>query len=330
MARGTPGSPRSGSGDVHNLTKGSVRELRNPATRTVGFLPTGRSSSLWSRVPDSVRGGLVNAGWAVPTMGGPLRPYLPGVSELDWSPDGRRIVYHPPTAGRSPVRHRARRESPGVRSMSRGKASTTTFPSGRLTARSSTSSRAWRSRKRHLAGSSDRRRARTADVPRLTRHLSDGAGQPDAALPRNRRRWIRALDLRHGRRTPGSPPHQHGRRGVHVACGECRRPTPGRDRFALDGRTVASADWRPRDRRVRRDADLAPHRDAAYRRAGARVHRLSCPESRHGEPRETRGRHVDRTVERRRGRVLGGAGHFARRSTPRIPGAEAGTDAAAM
>jgi Tol biopolymer transport system component len=32
-------------------------------------------------------------------MGGPLRPYLKGISELDWSPDGRRIVYHPPAPG---------------------------------------------------------------------------------------------------------------------------------------------------------------------------------------------------------------------------------------
>ncbi len=88
-----------GMGDVHNLTKGRVPELRNPGTRTVGFHPDGSLVILWSRVPDSVRGGLVNAGWAVPTMGGPLRPYLPGVSELDWSPDGRRIVYHPPTPG---------------------------------------------------------------------------------------------------------------------------------------------------------------------------------------------------------------------------------------
>jgi eukaryotic-like serine/threonine-protein kinase len=30
-----------GTGDVHNLTKGSVLELRNPATRTVGFSPDG-------------------------------------------------------------------------------------------------------------------------------------------------------------------------------------------------------------------------------------------------------------------------------------------------
>ena len=49
----------------------------------------------------SAGGGVVDAGWAVPTMGGPLRPYLKGIgiSELDWSPDGSRIVYHPPTDG---------------------------------------------------------------------------------------------------------------------------------------------------------------------------------------------------------------------------------------
>ena len=88
-----------GTGDVHNLTKGSVLELRNPATRTVGFSPDGSLVTLWSRVPNSASGGLVDAGWAVPTMGGPLRPYLKGVSELDWSPDGRRIVFHPPAPG---------------------------------------------------------------------------------------------------------------------------------------------------------------------------------------------------------------------------------------
>ena len=88
-----------GTGDVHNLTKGSVLELRNPATRTLGFSPDGSLLMLWSRVPDSARGGLVEAGWAVPTLGGSLRPYLKGIAELDWSPDGRRIVYHPPTAG---------------------------------------------------------------------------------------------------------------------------------------------------------------------------------------------------------------------------------------
>ena len=88
-----------GTGDVHNLTKGSVPELRNPGTRTVGFSPDGSLVTLWSRVSNPAGGGLVDARWAVPTMGGPIRPYLKGISELDWSPDGRRIVYHPPTPG---------------------------------------------------------------------------------------------------------------------------------------------------------------------------------------------------------------------------------------
>jgi Tol biopolymer transport system component len=88
-----------GTGDIHNLTRGSVLELRNPGTRTLGFSPDGSLVTLWRRVPDSEKGGVVDAGWAVPTMGGALRPYLKGVSELDWSPDGRRMVYHPPEEG---------------------------------------------------------------------------------------------------------------------------------------------------------------------------------------------------------------------------------------
>jgi Tol biopolymer transport system component len=76
-----------------------VPELRNPGTRTIGFSPDGSLVTLWSRVSNSAGGGQVDAGWAVPTMGGPLRPYLKGISELDWSPDGRRIVYHPPAPG---------------------------------------------------------------------------------------------------------------------------------------------------------------------------------------------------------------------------------------
>jgi Tol biopolymer transport system component len=88
-----------GTGEVHNLTRGGVPELRNPGTRTVGFSPDGSLVMLWSRVAHRIGGGRIDAGWAVPTLGGPLRQYLKGISELDWSPDGRRIVYHPPEPG---------------------------------------------------------------------------------------------------------------------------------------------------------------------------------------------------------------------------------------
>jgi Tol biopolymer transport system component len=90
-----------GTGRSHNLTegsiltKGSIRELRNPATRTLGFSADGSFVVLWTRNP----GGAVDAGWSVPTMGGTPQPYLTGVSELDWSSDGTRIVYHPPAEG---------------------------------------------------------------------------------------------------------------------------------------------------------------------------------------------------------------------------------------
>ena len=85
-----------GSGNAYNLTKGRLRELRNPGTRTVAFSPDSALVLLWSRVSAT---GSVDAGWAVPTLGGALQPYLKGVSELDWSPDGSRIVYHPPPGG---------------------------------------------------------------------------------------------------------------------------------------------------------------------------------------------------------------------------------------
>ncbi len=91
-----------GTGNTYNLTRGGVPELRNPATRTLGFDPDGTHVTLWRRVPDSAGGGKVNAAWAVPTLGGQLRPFLQDIadiSELDWSPDRRLIVYHPPSDG---------------------------------------------------------------------------------------------------------------------------------------------------------------------------------------------------------------------------------------
>jgi Tol biopolymer transport system component/DNA-binding winged helix-turn-helix (wHTH) protein len=87
------------SGDFRNLTQGRLLEVRNPATRTVGFSPDGSLVILWTRTPDGAGAGTVDAGWAIPTLGGSVQPYLPGISELDWSADGRRIVYHTSAAG---------------------------------------------------------------------------------------------------------------------------------------------------------------------------------------------------------------------------------------
>ena len=84
-----------GTEKPYNLTKGSIHELRNPAARTLGFSPDGSFVALWTRGPS----GSIDAGWAVPTLGGTPQPYLTGVSELDWSSDGRRLVYHPATEG---------------------------------------------------------------------------------------------------------------------------------------------------------------------------------------------------------------------------------------
>ena len=83
-----------GSGQFHNLTHGSIRELSNPAVRTLGFSPDGSLVTFWGRQP----GGNIEI-WAVPTMGGEIKPYLDGAAEIDWSRDGSRLVYHTPSPG---------------------------------------------------------------------------------------------------------------------------------------------------------------------------------------------------------------------------------------
>jgi Tol biopolymer transport system component len=87
-----------GSGEFHNLTRGTVPELVNPSLRTLGFSPDGGLVLFWSRRP--LEGGSpADIGiWAVPTLGGLPRPYLEGAAELDWSADGR-LVYHTPGPG---------------------------------------------------------------------------------------------------------------------------------------------------------------------------------------------------------------------------------------
>jgi Tol biopolymer transport system component len=87
-----------GSGQFHNLTHGSVRELVNPSVRTLGFSPDGAFVTFWVRKQDVTNGGDISI-WAVPTLGGQPKLYLEGVAEFDWSRDGSRLAYHTPGPG---------------------------------------------------------------------------------------------------------------------------------------------------------------------------------------------------------------------------------------
>jgi Tol biopolymer transport system component len=87
-----------GSGQFHNLTRGSAPELVNPSIRTLGFSPDGSLVTFWVRKGNSSSSGDIGV-WAVPTLGGQPTPYLEGVAEFDWSRDSSRLVYHTPGPG---------------------------------------------------------------------------------------------------------------------------------------------------------------------------------------------------------------------------------------
>jgi Tol biopolymer transport system component len=86
-----------GSGQFHNLTRGSALELVNPSVRVLGFSPDGSLVTFWVRKPPG-QGGQIGI-WALPTLGGQSRPYLEGAAEFDWSHDGSRLTYHTPASG---------------------------------------------------------------------------------------------------------------------------------------------------------------------------------------------------------------------------------------
>jgi Tol biopolymer transport system component len=87
-----------GSGQFHNLTRGSMPDIANPDVRTPGFSPDGSLVTFWVRRFGG-SGGVVTGTWAVPTLTGQATPYLEGVAELDWSRDGSRLVYHTSQSG---------------------------------------------------------------------------------------------------------------------------------------------------------------------------------------------------------------------------------------
>ena len=82
-----------GTGSFHNLTKGRATELNNEGSRNLIFSPDGALVCLWVRTP-AAPGKLQVGVWAVPTLGGELRPFLEDAVEPGWSPDGKQMVYH--------------------------------------------------------------------------------------------------------------------------------------------------------------------------------------------------------------------------------------------
>jgi Tol biopolymer transport system component len=87
-----------GSGQFHNLTRGSAPELVNPSVRSLGFTPDGSLVTFWVRKQNGSSAGDISV-WAVPTLGGSPKLYLEGVAEYDWSRDGSRLAYHTPGPG---------------------------------------------------------------------------------------------------------------------------------------------------------------------------------------------------------------------------------------
>ena len=86
-----------GSGQFHNLTRGSAPELVNPSVRALGFSPDSSLVMFWVRKPagPSWQIGI----WAIPTLGGQANLYLEGAAEFDWSLDGSRLAYHTTASG---------------------------------------------------------------------------------------------------------------------------------------------------------------------------------------------------------------------------------------
>jgi Tol biopolymer transport system component len=78
-----------GSGEFLNLTGGRFPELFNEDVRNIGFSADGTYVSL--RVADIASPASV---WLVPTLGGPLRPFLDSAVMAAWAPDGSKIAYH--------------------------------------------------------------------------------------------------------------------------------------------------------------------------------------------------------------------------------------------
>jgi serine/threonine protein kinase/WD40 repeat protein len=83
-----------GSEQFVNLTGGKFPQLFNEDVRNVGF--SADAAHVWIRVADITSPASVSV---VPTLGGPVRPFLKTAVMAVWSPDGSRVAYHETVPG---------------------------------------------------------------------------------------------------------------------------------------------------------------------------------------------------------------------------------------
>src|SRR5579872_5350435 len=87
-----------GSGQFHNLTRGTQKDILNREIRSPAFSPDGSFVTFWKREETSTNGQGISV-WSASTLGGQPQPYLNGVVEFEWSRDGSKLVYHTPGPG---------------------------------------------------------------------------------------------------------------------------------------------------------------------------------------------------------------------------------------
>jgi Tol biopolymer transport system component len=83
-----------GTGEFVNLTGGRLPQLFNEDVRNIGF--SADAAQVWIRVADITSPASVSL---VPTLGGPMRPFLSTAVMAAWSPDGSKVAYHETTPG---------------------------------------------------------------------------------------------------------------------------------------------------------------------------------------------------------------------------------------
>ncbi|HET9863301.1 MAG TPA: winged helix-turn-helix domain-containing protein [Steroidobacteraceae bacterium] len=81
---------QTATGDFENLTRARIPELRNPSVRMLNFTRSASEVTIWSSH---------NRSWSVPVLGGELGPGPEGIAEIQWSDDGKRVVFHPAAPG---------------------------------------------------------------------------------------------------------------------------------------------------------------------------------------------------------------------------------------